>query len=87
MALIIIAMLFRLYIWLQQALFVSIDNDIPYYQTEWLLPISDVIYRLLRVVGCICVFFTIKWLLPYWIGLYILAWLFKKVMIYLTYSR
>ena len=85
MGFVVVLMIFWLYVGMQQALFVPIDDGLPYYQKEWLLPITDAIYRIIRVAGCVCVFLTIKGLLPVGIVLYLLAWLIKKVAIYFTY--
>lgn len=87
MWLVIVLMTFWLYVGMKQALLVPIDDDIPYYQKEWLLPITDVLYRIIRVAACVCVFLTIKGLLPVWIALYVLAWVIKKVAIYFTYRN
>ena len=84
---VVVIMMLWLYIGMQQALFVPIDDDIPFYQKQWLLPITDAIYRTIRVVACVCILFTIKWGLVYWIALYALAWVIKRVAIYFTYEK
>ena len=85
MTLMVIPMLMCLYVGMQSALFVPIDNDIPRYLQDWKLPLFDIIYRMLRVAWCICVFYVLQWLFFYWIAFYILARLLKKVAIYFTY--
>lgn len=83
----IVPMLFRLYIWLQQAIAVSIDDDVPFYKIKNTVPISDLVYRGLRIVGCICIFYTLKWWFLYWIWFYVVARIFKKIVLYFEYKN
>lgn len=82
---VVVILLFRLYVGMKFALWIAIDDDIPHYKYDWEILRADFIYRTLRVLWCISVIFFMYWWIIYSIGFYILAWIFKKIVVYFYY--
>lgn len=67
------------------ALFTAIDEDVPVSRPTWRMPIADFIYRAIRIAAAISVMYWMYWGLIWAVWLYVLAWAFKKICIFICY--
>lgn len=85
MGILLIVIILWVYVWLQEAISIPIDNSVPFYKEIWDCTVADGVYRMLRIIWCIAIAFTLQWWLFIWIGCYALAWLFKNIFLYFVY--